>query len=310
MTSERTILLILHNKRDGISEIACIVKKVLRDNKINLETICIESIKKCSTSNTHSTLNKLDINFEVTKDLDHLTKSYELILAFGGDGTLLKAAEYAHMIAVPLLGVNLGHIGFLAEAEVEAINKVLEGIVNINYKIEERMTLDIFIKVGNKITSYGWVFNEASLENLSCLGVIGVVLEIDNYPVSSFGCDGVLISTPTGSTGYAFSAGGPILWPDTEAILIVPNNAHTLFSRPIVTSPLTKISIRIESSLVNKAKASVVCDGHRKIVVSSGTKLEVSRCKTSMKLVRLDKTSFADRLVSKFRLPVRGWRGS
>ena len=100
---------------------------------------------------------------------------------------------------------------------------------------------------GASVIEQGWALNEASLEKGPRLGVLGVVVEIDGRPVSTFGCDGVLVSTPTGSTAYAFSAGGPVLWPDLEAILVVPNNAHALFGRPMVTSPDATIAIEIEA---------------------------------------------------------------
>jgi NAD+ kinase len=136
--------------------------------------------------------------------------------------------------------------------------------------------------------------------------VLGVVLEVDGRPVSSFGCDGMLVSTPTGSTAYAFSAGGPVLWPDLEAIIVVPNNAHALFARPMVTSPHALIAIEIEAS---GHDALVFCDGRREMVLPAGGRLEVTRCGTPLKWVRLDSAPFADRLVRKFRLPVTGWRG-
>ena len=114
-------------------------------------------------------------------------------------------------------------------------------------RIEERLTLDIAVRVKGEVIVRGWALNDASLEKGPRLGVLGVVLEVDGRPVSTFGCDGVLVSTPTGSTAYAFSAGGPMLWPDLEALLVVPNNAHALFARPMVTSPDASIAIEIEA---------------------------------------------------------------
>ena len=159
------------------------------------------------------------------------------MLALGGDGTFLRAAELARNADIPVLGVNLGRIGFLAEAEAEAIDSVLEHVIARSYRIEERLTLDIAVRVKGEVIGRGWALNDASLEKGPRLGVLGVVVEVDGRPVSTFGCDGVLVSTPTGSTAYAFSAGGPVLWPDLEALLVVPNNAHALFARPMVTSP-------------------------------------------------------------------------
>jgi NAD+ kinase len=230
----------------------------------------------------------------------------ELVLVLGGDGTFLRAAELARNVEIPVLGVNLGRIGFLAEAEADAIDSVLDHVINRNYRVEERMTLDIVVRIDGQIAHRGWALNEASLEKGPRLGVLGVVLEVDGRPVSTFGCDGVLVSTPTGSTAYAFSAGGPILWPDLESILVVPNNAHALFARPMVTSPDASIAIEVEASGYD---AMVFCDGRREMVVPAGGRLEVTRCGTPLKWVRLDSAPFTDRLVRKFQLPVTGWRG-
>ena len=162
------------------------------------------------------------------------------------------------------------------------------------------------VRQNGRLIEQGWALNEASLEKGPRLGVLGVVVEIDGRPVSTFGCDGVLVSTPTGSTAYAFSAGGPVLWPDLEAILVVPNNAHALFGRPMVTSPDATVAIEIEAV---GHDALVFCDGRREMVIPAGGRLEVTRCGTPVKWARLDSAPFTDRLVRKFRLPVTGWRG-
>ena len=230
----------------------------------------------------------------------------ELVLVLGGDGTFLRAAELARNANIPVLGVNLGRIGFLAEAEAEAIDLVLDHVVARDYRVEDRLTLDVVVRQQGRIVSQGWALNEASLEKGPRLGVLGVVIEIDGRPVSTFGCDGVLVSTPTGSTAYAFSAGGPVLWPDLEAILVVPNNAHALFGRPMVTSPDACVAIEVEATGHN---ALLFCDGRREMLVPAGSRIEVTRCATPVKWARLDSAPFTDRLVRKFRLPVTGWRG-
>lgn len=204
------------------------------------------------------------------------------------------------------VGRQSGPHRLLAEAEAEAIDAVLEHVVAQDYRVEDRLTLDVVVRQGGRIVNRGWALNEVSLEKGPRLGVLGVVVEIDGRPVSAFGCDGVLVSTPTGSTAYAFSAGGPVLWPDLEAILVVPNNAHALFGRPMVTSPEATIAIEIEA---DGHDALVFCDGRREMLIPAGSRLEVTRCVTSVKWARLDSAPFTDRLVRKFRLPVTGWRG-
>jgi NAD+ kinase len=306
MTDERTVLLVVHTGRDEATETARRVQKVLSDNGIGLRLLSAEAVDRGSLHLSPDDMRALGVDIEVVDPDPGAADGCELVMALGGDGTFLRAAELARNADIPVLGVNLGRIGFLAEAEADAIDTVLEHVVARSYRIEERLTLDIAVRVKGEVITHGWALNDASLEKGPRLGVLGVVLEVDGRPVSTFGCDGVLVSTPTGSTAYAFSAGGPILWPDLEALLVVPNNAHALFARPMVTSPDASIAIEIEA---DGHDAVVFCDGRREMVVPAGGRLEVRRCEVSVKWARLDSAPFTDRLVRKFRLPVTGWRG-
>ena len=229
-----------------------------------------------------------------------------MVLALGGDGTLLRAAELAQPLSVPVLGINLGRIGFLTEAEADNLDDALAQVVNRDYLIEDRMTLDVLVRVDDEVIERGWALNEASIENESRLGVLEVVLEVDGRPVSSFGCDGVLVATPTGSTAYAFSAGGPVVWPELEALLVIPSNAHALFARPLVTSPESVIAVE---SVAGGHNALVFLDGRRTMVLPRGGRVEAIRGANPVRWVRLDSAPFADRMVRKFELPVKGWRG-
>ncbi|MDT5091759.1 MAG: kinase [Mycobacterium sp.] len=306
MNAERTVLLVVHTGRDESTDTARRVQKVLGDNGIRLRVLAAEAVDSGRPYIDPPAMKALGADVEVVEPDPQAAEGCELVLVLGGDGTFLRGAELARNASIPVLGVNLGRIGFLAEAEAEAIDQVLEHVVARNYRVEDRMTLDISVHVDGEVVDRGWAINEASLEKGIHLGVLGVVLEIDGRPVSSFGCDGVLVSTPTGSTAYTFSAGGPILWPELEAILVVPNNAHALFSRPMVTSPAASIAVEVEAG---GNDAMVVCDGRRQILVPAGGRVEVTRCATPVRWVRLDSAPFADRLVHKFRLPVTGWRG-
>jgi NAD+ kinase len=306
MTSERQILLVVHTGRDEATETARRVQKVLSENGIGLRVLAAEQVDHEPFYLGGDDITSLGADIQVVDVDERAAEGCELVLVLGGDGTFLRAAELARNVEIPVLGVNLGRIGFLAEAEADAIDSVLDHVINRNYRVEERMTLDIVVRIDGQIAHRGWALNEASLEKGPRLGVLGVVLEVDGRPVSTFGCDGVLVSTPTGSTAYAFSAGGPILWPDLESILVVPNNAHARFARPMVTSPDASIAIEVEASGYD---AMVFCDGRREMVVPAGGRLEVTRCGTPLKWVRLDSAPFTDRLVRKFQLPVTGWRG-
>jgi NAD+ kinase len=306
MSLQRAVLLVVHTGREEATDTARRVEKVLGENNIALRVLSAEAVDKGSLHLAPDDMRALGVEIEVVDPDHHAADGCELVMVLGGDGTFLRAAELARNADIPVLGVNLGRIGFLAEAEAEAIDMVLDHVIARDYRVEDRMTLDVVVRAAGRVVDRGWALNEASMEKGPRLGVLGVVIEVDGRPVSEFGCDGVLVSTPTGSTAYAFSAGGPVLWPDLDAILVVPNNAHALFARPMVTSPDSTIAIEVESGGHN---ALVFCDGRREMVVPAGGRLEVRRCDAPVKWARLDSAPFTDRLVRKFRLPVTGWRG-
>jgi NAD+ kinase len=231
----------------------------------------------------------------------------EAVLVLGGDGTLLRAAEMARPVGVPLLGVNLGRVGFLAEAEEESLDEALDALVRGAYSVEERMTLDAVARRNGDVLGRTWALNEATVLKRTRERILEVALEVDGRPVSAFGCDGVLCATPTGSTAYAFSAGGPLIWPQVEALLLVPSNAHALFARPMVISPDSRVAIEVVPS---GPPALLDCDGRRIFALPAGARVEITRGELPVRMVRLDGRPFADRLVRKFDLPVRGWRGA
>jgi len=230
----------------------------------------------------------------------------ELVLVLGGDGTILRAAELARAAEVPVLGINLGRVGFLAEANPDDLDTALDAVVARDYRVEQRMTLDAVVIIDGVEVGRSWAINEASVEKSTRGGILDVVLEVDGRPVSGFGCDGVLLATPTGSTAYAFSAGGPVLWPDVEALLVVPSNAHALFARPLVVSPESVIAIEVDG--VGRA-AVLCCDSRRTLPLPAGARVEVRRGTLPLNLVRFGDAPFTDRLVEKFNLPVQSWRG-
>ncbi|RCW44727.1 NAD+ kinase [Halopolyspora algeriensis] len=230
----------------------------------------------------------------------------ELVLVLGGDGTLLRAAELARMAGVPVFGVNLGRVGFLAGADFEALDDAVEAVIEGRYHVEERMTIDVTARLDNEVLATTWALNEASVEKSSRERILDVVVEVDGHPVSAFGCDGVLCSTPTGSTAYAFSAGGPVVWPRVQALLVVPSNAHALFARPLVVAQDSLLALEVDQ---NGHEAVLCCDGQRHFALPPGARVEVVAGTSPLRLVRLHDTSFTDRLVRKFELPVQGWRG-
>jgi NAD+ kinase len=236
---------------------------------------------------------------------DHAGDGCQLVVVLGGDGTILRAAERARFAGAPILGVNLGHVGFLAEAESEDADAVVTAIVGGDWTVEERMALDIRVLVNSAEVHRTWALNEISVEKIAREHMIDLVVEIDGRPLSSWGCDGVVCSTPTGSTAYGFSAGGPVVWPEVSAILVVPLSAHALFARPLVVSPLSVVAFELQQS----SHAVLSADGRRMLDVAGGSRVEVRRADQPIRFARIVTAPFTDRLVAKFDLPVTGWRG-
>jgi NAD+ kinase len=231
----------------------------------------------------------------------------EVVVVIGGDGTILRGAELTRHSGTPLLGVNLGHVGFLAEAERDDLDVTVDNVVHRAYQVEERLTLEVLVRQDGEVVAHEWALNEASVEKAARQRMLEVVVEVDGRPLSRFGCDGVVCATPTGSTAYAFSAGGPVVWPEVEAILMVPISAHALFSRPMVVSPRSTLAVEV---LADTEGAGVLwCDGRRTVDLAPGARIEVRRGSTPVRLARLHRAPFTDRLVAKFDLPVHGWRG-
>lgn len=231
----------------------------------------------------------------------------ELAIVIGGDGTILRAAELTRESGVALLGVNLGHVGFLAEAERDELTEVADRVISRDWIVEERMTIDVVARVGAEIIATTWALNEASVEKASRDRMLEVVAEVDGRPLSRWGCDGVVCATPTGSTAYAFSAGGPVIWPEVEAMLMIPISAHALFARPLVVSPASVLAVEVQS---DTSQGVLWVDGRRTWALPPGARVEVRRGATPVRLARLHRAPFTDRLVRKFELPVRGWRGA
>jgi NAD+ kinase len=239
--------------------------------------------------------------------IDVQPQDLELVIVLGGDGTILRAAEMVRGCEAPLLGVNLGHVGFLAESERDDLAEAVRRGLARDYEVEERMTLWVRVKLGNDVVYESWALNEATVEKASRERMLEVVIEVDGRPLSSFGCDGVVMSTPTGSTAYSFSAGGPVVWPALNALLLVPLSAHALFARPLVVDATSSLAVE----LLRRTDGSGIlwCDGRRAHDLPPGARVVVRRSPIPVRLARLHEGVFTDRLVKKFNLPVTGWRG-
>ncbi|RJQ73064.1 NAD kinase [Pseudonocardiaceae bacterium YIM PH 21723] len=290
------MLMVVHTGHPENLRTAERVAKRLLDNDVRVRILESEARDLSPSDYCHS-----------VPDDEHATEGVELTFVLGGDGTLLRAAEVSRPTGVPVFGVNLGRVGFLTGADADALDDAVQAVIERTYHVEERMTVDVTTSLHGDLINQTWALNEASVEKSSRERILDVLLEIDGKIVSGFGCDGILCATPTGSTAYTFSAGGPILWPDVNALLVVPSNAHALFTKPMVVSPGSKVAVEIDPG---GHPAVLSCDGRRSVLVPPGARVEVTGSVTPVRLAWLREAPFSDRLVDKFTLPVRGWRNS
>jgi NAD+ kinase len=294
------VLVVAHTGRAEVSAVARACVHSLTQHGIGVRLLADEAVDLG--------LESADGLVETTLP-DHLPgEGCELVLVIGGDGSILRAAELTHETSTPLLGVNLGHVGFLAEAEQDDVESTITAIVDRNYTAEDRLTLDVRVMVGKEVQFATFALNEASVEKAARERMLEVVVEVDGRPLSRWGCDGVVCATPTGSTAYNFSAGGPVVWPEVEALLMVPLSAHALFARPMVVAPTSVLAVEVLSN--TEGSGVLWCDGRRTVDLPPGARIEVRRGARPVRLVRLHQAPFTDRLVAKFDLPVEGWRGA
>ncbi|MGP6178533.1 NAD kinase [Microbacterium sp. A196] len=300
--NERNILVVAHAGRDDTVAAARRVIELLRAAGARPVLAVEDRTELSAVDEEFSTVDAL--GQEVGVD------DLELAIVLGGDGTILRAAELVRGThSAPVLGINMGHVGFLAEIERDAMVDAVERVIARDYVVEERLALAVRVKDAlGDVVFETWALNEATVEKASRERMIEVVVEIDGRPLSSYGCDGMVISTPTGSTAYNFSAGGPVIWPTVEAIAVVPLSAHALFARPIVVSPDASVAIEV---LERTSGTGILwCDGRRSHELPPGARVVVRRSSRPVRLARLHPTAFTDRLVRKLQLPVAGWRGA
>jgi NAD+ kinase len=304
MTAKRLVLLVSHTAREEaiVATLESAAALLASDITPVMTGEQLGATKEFATGTAVTTMDKV---LELGKDVSE--SDLELVVVLGGDGTILKAAEIVRESQTPLLGINLGHVGFLAESEKNEIGSTIERVAKRDYLVKERLTLDVTVLLEGKEVYRSWALNEAAVEKSAREKMLEVVVEIDGRPLSSFGCDGIVISTPTGSTAYAFSAGGPVVWPSVDALLLVPLSAHALFSRPLVINPSSLLAVEVLQR--SPGNGVLWCDGRRSTELPAGARVEVRKSAKPVKLARLRQGPFTNRLVKKFSLPVEGWRG-
>ena len=301
-TTPRRVLVLAHTGRAEAREVARAFCKALTGHGMVVRLLAAEA------GDLDLTAREFDPPIEIADAEGDAGHDCELALVIGGDGTILRAAEITHASGIPLLGVNLGHVGFLAEAEYDDVESTIEAIVERRYTSEDRLTIDVSVRRDGELVTQTFALNEVSVEKAARERMLELVVEIDGRPLSRWGCDGVVCATPTGSTAYNFSAGGPIVWPGVEALTVVPLSAHALFARPMVVAPTSLIAVEVLAR--NEGSGVLWADGRRTVDLPPGARIEVRRGDRPVRLVRLHAAPFTDRLVAKFGLPVEGWRGA
>jgi NAD+ kinase len=290
----RTALLVTHTGRQDAGEHARTIAGDLIDAGFTVRVIAKD-------------LENLDLPEVVAVSGPTAAEGVEMVIALGGDGTFLRAAELARPARSPILGINLGRVGFLAEAEFDDLDAAVRLVVAGEYTVDDRLTVDVRVDHDGSTVVRSWALNEATVEKAMRERMLEVRVDIDGRPLSRYGCDGVVCATPTGSTAYAFSAGGPVVWPGVDALVLVPISAHALFSRPLVTSPAATLTITVDP---HATPAVLCCDGRRVFDVAPGSVVTVCRGELPVRVARLRPRAFTDRLVAKFGLPVEGWRAN
>ena len=274
--------------RDRNFKFANLAERILRD--VGIETrICLAF--------------DVDKSFElpsdvVLHDLTHELKDADLLICFGGDGTILHASKAATRAGVPILGVNIGTMGFMAElesGELKALRRLAEG----DYTIEERMMLHVKTERDGVLLLEEDALNDAVITKGAVARIVQVAVSCDNVEIMSFGGDGVIVSTPTGSTAYSMSAGGPIVEPTAQNIIITPICAHDMRTKTVVTSAQRVISIEV--GRIGRKSAFLSVDGGRALRLNTGDRLTITRSNYTTKLVHLSERSFFEILKNKFK---------
>ena len=285
MSQKRAAVLIVNPSRAEAVEAASVLAGLLLKAEFDLFTISDVSINGVTNSSAEN------------------LPAVEIVVVLGGDGTILRGAELTRERNIPLLGINIGHVGFMAEVIRPEISAVAKSVIDKSYGLDSRMVLAYEVIRNGKVIDTGWALNEVTVERQHTT-MVELFVQIDGRPLSRWGCDGLIASTPTGSTAYAFSAGGPVLWPEVEALVLLPISAHALFARPMVISPKSEIVVEIQSD-----EALLSADALRKFPLAKGDQVRITRDASKIQLSHIVATTFTDRIVAKFKLPVEGWRG-
>ena len=235
-------------------------------------------------------------DFNSFKTFDHLDTSFDLFVSVGGDGTILRAITFVKDIDIPIIGINTGRLGFLATIQVDAIELAIQNIIDGKYKISERSLLSIETTPENDgITSLNFALNEITVSRKNTTSMITVETYLDGKYLTSYWSDGLIISTPTGSTGYSLSCGGPVITPDTNSFVLTPIAPHNLSARPLIIPDSTEIKLTVEG----REEQHLVSLDSRIATLNNGTLITIKKADFKIKMIDLLNESFFDTLRKK-----------
>lgn len=238
------------------------------------------------------------INSDSPDDLAKQFGKLDLVLVLGGDGTLLNTARLTAPFQLPILGINMGYLGFLTEVDLENLFFSLERLVTGEYSLEERMMLRCELKREEKIIDEFLALNDIVVAKGPFSRMILFDAYVNDQYIDTYSADGIIVSTPTGSTAYSLSAGGPIVFPEVELMLLTPICPHTLYSRPMVIGPDKNVRVVLKSDIED---VMLTVDGQHGYKLIKGDEIVVKKSPLQTKLVRLNKKSFGDILRNKLR---------
>lgn len=278
----------------------CVITNREKDENMETTMMIVEYMKK---NNKECIVLKgqepMEHNYRFT-DVSLLSKDTECAIVLGGDGTIIQAAYDLVGKNIPILGINLGTLGFLAEIEKHNLFFALDNLYAKNYKLENRLMLNGTISRNGELLYHGYSLNDIVITRSGFSRIICVSIYVNDELVDSYRGDGVIISTPTGSTGYNLSSGGPVVKPETKLMLITPICAHSLNARTIIVAAEDKITIKINRvKKTQEEEAIATFDGRKAILLQAEDVIEIEKAKEETQLVKISNSSFFDILRTK-----------
>jgi NAD+ kinase len=242
-------------------------------------------------------------NIEVINTLDLESRDFDLIIILGGDGTLLYHARKPRLVDTPVLGINCGNLGFLSEVETEEIEESIEKLINGRYDIENRIMIDVSVVRNGDVVFRSQAINEGALSKGSLSRLTNIEVFVDDRWVDTYPADGVMLSTPTGSTAYSLSAGGPLVSPEMSLFIITPIAPHALYARPIIISSASSVKMKVKKS----EYCFLTIDGQDNFKVLPTDIVAFKKSKQTLQLVRIKELNFYKLMRQKLRrTEVRG----